>query len=151
MCPFSYTTSISLVMLHLHWIFGAATLVGFILLTVWALKHLEPEKLRSFTALLLIVGITGTLLTAPLAVTGFRWMMGVVRSDSMGQMWNAGMMEQMMNMMMGHDEGTEGEEHDEHEEMEEMMRQMMQGTWHDQQGNTRGMMMENMGNRMMNP
>ena len=137
--------------LHLHWFFGAFAIVGFILLTVWAIKNLSGDKLKSVTMWLLGIGIVGTLATAPFAANGFQWMMGARHGGYglKGGMMNNSMMMQMMDMMMGHDEGIDGEEHDEHEEMEEMMRQMMQGTWHDQQGKTRGMMMDDMGNGMM--
>jgi hypothetical protein len=144
--------------LHLHWFFGAFAIVGYILLTVWALKNLTGEKLKSVTVWLLAIGIIGTLLTAPLAAGGFQWMMGArhggyglnngMTNNSM--MMDGPMMMRMMDMMMGHDEGTEGEEHGEHEDMEEMMRKMMGPYGESEAGNRPGMMMDTTGNGMMN-
>lgn len=58
--------------LHVHWFFTAFSLVGFILLTVWAWRNLPKDKLKSFSIWLLVVGIVGTLATASLASAGFR-------------------------------------------------------------------------------
>lgn len=129
--------------LHLHWFFGAFAIVGFILLTVWAAKKLSAENLKSFTIWLLVIGIVGTLLTAPLAFSGFQRMANSWNGGYGNHMMGNGMMMQnMMEMMMKHDTGNGDEEH---EEMEEMMQEMM-SPWHDTSGNVRGMMDE-AGNR----
>jgi hypothetical protein len=129
--------------LHLHWFFGAFAIVGFILLTVWALKNLSGEKLKSFTMWILVIGIIGTLLTAPFAAKGIQWMVGAWHGNyGMKHSMMNGSMMQMMDMMMGHDEGATGKSHEDHKEMQEMMEQMMEGRWHDTSGNVRsGMMM----------
>jgi len=129
--------------LHLHWFFGAFAIVGFILLTVWAVKKLSDEKLKSFTIWLLVIGIVGTLLTAPLAFSGFQ-QMAYSWNGSYGNhmMINGVKMQNMMEMMMEHDEGNGDEEH---REMEGMMQEMMSPR-HDTGGN-RGDMMNEAGNR----
>ena len=119
--------------LHLHGLFGALTIVGFVLLTAWALKNLSGAALKSVTLWLLGIGIIGVLLTAPFAANSFQWRHsgyankdgGMMMNGPMGSTGSPQVMMQMMNTMMSHDEGVEGAEHDEHEEMEEMMRTMM--------------------------
>ena len=59
--------------LHVHFFFGIFALVGFILLTVWALKFLSASSLKSLSKWLLIIGILGALLSAPLAAPGVHW------------------------------------------------------------------------------
>ncbi len=112
--------------LHLHWIFGGFAIVGFILLTVWAYKNLSGDKLKSATMWILAIGIIGTLVTAPFAASGFQWMMSTSRGgNGTGHMMDGSHMQQMMQMMMGHDEGTAGTSHEEHQEMQQMMQNMM--------------------------
>ena len=112
--------------LHLHWIFGGFAIVGFILLTVWALKNLTGDKLKTTTMWILAIGIIGTLITAPFAATGFQWMVNSWRGGGgMNHMTNNSHMQQMMQMMMGHDEGVTGESHEEHQDMQRMMQDMM--------------------------
>jgi hypothetical protein len=111
-------SSISLVLLHLHWFFGAFAIIGLILLTVFAIRSLRKEQLKTLTIWLLVVGIAGSLLTAPFSPLGL-WHRGGGKTHHM--MMNKGNMQQMMQMMMGHNEGTTGKDHDEHVQMQEMI------------------------------
>lgn len=101
---------LGIIWLHVHWFFGGFAIVGFILLIIWAAKHLSDKPLKSLTIWLLTVGIIGTLITAVPAMSGFQRMMSVWRgADGMQHMMNKDeqhmnmpMMEQMMKMMMEH-------------------------------------------------
>lgn len=126
--------------LHLHWIFVGFAIVGFVLLTVWALRTLKGNHLRSLMLWLLTVGIIGTLVTAPLAAGGFRWMAGARHGGTgldgtggmKGMMMDSQMMMRMMDMMMNHDHDENDEAMDEgasghvmEDEQEEMVNGMM--------------------------
>jgi len=73
--------SAGMVWLHIHWFFGSFAIVGFILLTVWALRNLRKETLKTLTLWLLVVGIVGTIVTAPLAMAGAQWIMQQLRGE----------------------------------------------------------------------
>lgn len=110
-------------MLHLHWLFGGLTLVGFICLTVWAVRHLGKDSLKNLSIWLLVIGSAGVLLTATPAMAGFRSMVGIWQSDKdfCGHGMNWSMMETMMDRMEDHNrEQGSGD----HEDMMEMMRMM---------------------------
>ncbi|OGJ58893.1 hypothetical protein A2635_01685 [Candidatus Peribacteria bacterium RIFCSPHIGHO2_01_FULL_51_9] len=107
---------------HVHWFFGLFALVGFILLTVWALKFLSAQSLKSLASWLLVVGILGSLLTAPLAATGVQWVMGQWKGKAAMHMVQKEMMGQMMQQMTDHDGKTK---HADHAPMMDMMQQMM--------------------------
>jgi hypothetical protein len=122
-------SGLSVVWLHIHWFFAVTALVGFVLITVWAMKHLSGEKLKITAISVLAAGIVGALLTAPLAVSGLRTVHASksgMECKMMGSVGNS-MMTQMMQRMMDHDAGITGPTHDEHQEMEGMMRMMMGG------------------------
>ncbi|MCA9371130.1 MAG: hypothetical protein KC680_04185 [Candidatus Peregrinibacteria bacterium] len=69
-----YTYGLSILVFHAHMFFASFAIVGFILLTFWALKNLQKDKLKSAAVWLLVVGILGTLVTAPLATKGWKTM-----------------------------------------------------------------------------
>jgi hypothetical protein len=124
---FGMGNSAGMFWLHVHWFFGLLALVGFILLTVWALKSLSGEKLKSFVVWLLVVGIAGSLLTVPLSMEGRGWLLsrwgGMHGMGGMMEMRGMKGMHEMMEMM---EECEEGEGSEECGEMMEMMRGMMQ-------------------------
>jgi len=77
--------------LSFHWVFGAFAFLGFILLTVWAVKNLSGGKLKSAAIWLLVVGILGSMLTAGPALFGLGNAMSVV-SGGQGMMRGSRMM-----------------------------------------------------------
>lgn len=76
------SSSAGIVWLHIHWFFGSFAIVGFILLTVWALRSLRKETLKTLTLWLLVIGIVGTLVSAPLAMPGAQWIMQQLRGEN---------------------------------------------------------------------
>ena len=106
---------------HVHFIFGTLLLISIVLLIIWAAKSLDPKKLYKLTITLLIIGLLGWLITAPMS----RWYGGWGQNSMMGNGWGMmgqGMMGQsMMNQNMMdcmQDEAC-------HEEMETFMHRIM--------------------------
>ena len=91
-------------LLHIHWFFGAFAIIGFILLTFWALRNLSKERLKTFAIWLLAIGIIGSLLTAPAA--GLKWKK-MAHKRSGAYQGNHMMKQEMMNKMMQHMEENE--------------------------------------------
>jgi len=109
----------SLFWLHVHWFFSSFAIVGFILLTVWALKNLSSEKLKSLLVGFLVVGIVGSLFTAPFVPWGV-WHRGG-SSGKHNMDWQAKV--QMHAMMKEHLEEVDGAP--DHEALLEMKQGMM--------------------------
>lgn len=107
----------------LHWAFGTFWIIGAILFVAWAIKNLNGVILRNWAIALFILGIIGTIVTAPADIAVWR----AVFSNKHGMMGDAQstMMMQMMGKMMEHDRGANGEEGEEHGDMMQMMRMMM--------------------------
>lgn len=73
--------------LHVHWIFGALLLFGFVAGLLWLYKHGTKPVFLSVVTWSLILGTIGLLLTAPMAGRGFSAMMNDDDWDMMGQTW----------------------------------------------------------------
>lgn len=112
----------------LHWAFGTFWIIGSILFVAWAIKNLNGTMLRNWAIGLFIIGIIGTIITAPADIAVWRTVFG----NRNGMMSDSDMMGRMMQTMMNHDEANPSEEHD---EIEGMMRGILDGT-----GNRNGMM-----------
>ena len=136
-------TGTTMFLLHFHWIFISFVIVGFILLTSWALKNLTGKQLQSLAIWILTIGILGSLITAPFAAKGIHSKMNTAGSTcgignsamcDMEHMQDQGHMEEMMKMMMDHDEVNADADH---EMMQDKLLEMKQGMSHDQAGNVR--------------
>jgi|CXWL01.1.fsa_nt_gi hypothetical protein len=82
--------------LGLHCIFGAIALIGAILFVMWAMK-MKADELKQWVKWLLIVGVVGLLISAPLAHRGF--MAKRMMRDGMMMMKDGEMMKMDQGMM----------------------------------------------------
>jgi phosphoglycerol transferase MdoB-like AlkP superfamily enzyme len=98
---------------HIHWIFISISVIGVVLFIRWAFVALDKNSLKNWSALLIIVGVLGMLLTGLWGLEGMQYM----HSGNSNSSW-------MMEHMMDEDHDFESnEEWREHmlEEMEEHM------------------------------
>ena len=110
--------------------------VGVLFLILWAAKTLAPAQLKTWGIVLAVIGTIACLLT--IGVRGAPWVGFGINNGGMG------MMGQMRERMMDHDEGSTGEEHEEHEGMENMMRMMMGMGMEEENGHDGSMTMDDM-------
>lgn len=68
-------SGMSLVWLHIHWVFVALALFGFIAAVIWLFKHCPKQQFSSLVWTSLVIGILGLLLTAPFSLRGWQSMM----------------------------------------------------------------------------
>lgn len=71
---------------HVHLFFGLLILTGLIFLFIWAAENLKPQDLTKWAAILIIVGLLGTLLTANWGFRGMRSMMNFNDDDRFEEM-----------------------------------------------------------------
>lgn len=71
---------------HLHMVFGVMAIVGLILFIYWSVKHLNKKQLARLTALLLVIGIIGMLLTATFGWRNWQGMMNNFDDDIFEEM-----------------------------------------------------------------
>lgn len=104
----------ALLWLHLHWLAGGAAIIGAILFTVWALRNLQGNVLRTLALWLMIGGSVVILLTAPLAGGAILLLLGRGNGMHHGGMMNSssmGAMMRMMEMMDAHDSTSPSPDH----------------------------------------
>lgn len=117
----STSLGLPLFWLHTHFVFGAVSIIGGILFTVWALKNVQGKALKSLAIWVAAIGVIGTLATASLGASAWSWMIGGKHG---GGMTECPMHKQMMQQMMGGGENS-GSSHEEHQRMQDMMQNMM--------------------------
>lgn len=57
---------------ELHWIFMIATALGLVALVIYLFKYADKKSLTSLIWIALLVGLIGSLITAPMAFRGFK-------------------------------------------------------------------------------
>ena len=78
---------------HVHMVFGLFFFVGLILFTIWAVQNLKGGDLKKWVVWLLVIGVLGWLLTAPMGGFGFGgygkggWSCSMMKSWGNNNMW----------------------------------------------------------------
>ncbi|TSC78787.1 MAG: hypothetical protein G01um101425_946 [Candidatus Peregrinibacteria bacterium Gr01-1014_25] len=90
----AFPIGLALLFVHLHWFFGVAALLGVILFLVWAIRTLNGPGMKRWALWFMIIGVIGSLVTAPLAAPGFFWFASLLRGKTMDMapMMKGGMM-----------------------------------------------------------
>ena len=107
----------TIVLWTLHWVAATIWIAGAILLGIWAIRSLTASRLGAWGAGLFLVGVLGTIVTIPAALTGLRSIQGAPSMPATT--------ERMMTMMLTHDAGSDPAAHAQHQQMEAMMRAML--------------------------
>lgn len=98
---------------HIHWIFISISVIGVVLFLRWAFMVLDKKEIKNWSALLIVIGVLGMLLTSVWGVEGMKY----VHGNTSNSFW---MMEHMMDEDHDFDSIEEWREHM-LEEMEEHM------------------------------
>ncbi len=78
------TSDTAMVWVHVHWLFAVMLVFGMIASLIWLNKFAAKKEFLNAITFLLIVGVIGVIVTAPVAFSGFKTAYGEMQSMMSG-------------------------------------------------------------------